>query len=193
MKLFSKLYLLVMRWSSHRHAPFYLAANSFAESVFWPIPPDVMLAPMSLANPPRAWFFALLTTLSSVLGALLGYALGYLLFEPLVWPAIEAFGYQSQFATVQAWFDQYGIWVVLIAAFTPIPYKLFTVTAGLLHMALLPFVLISLFGRGLRFFLVAGLMRWGGVRMEKQLFKYIDLLGWATVLLAAVAYVLLKH
>lgn len=192
MKLFSRLYDRVMRWSRHPHALWYLAANSFAESVFWPIPPDVMLAPMCLANPGRSWRLALLTTLTSVVGACVGYLLGYLLFEPVVLPLIHAMKYDAHLATTQAWFAQYGIWVVLLAAFSPIPYKVFTVTAGLLQMALLPFILISLFGRGLRFFLVAALMKWGGARMERKLRQFIDVIGWSCVVLALVLYFVFK-
>ncbi len=192
MKIFSRMYDMVMRWAVHRHAPWYLAANSFAESVFWPIPPDVMLAPMSLSAPARAWRLALLTTLCSVAGAIVGYWLGYLMFDPWVLPMIKQLHYEAHLATTQAWFARYGIWVVLIAAFTPIPYKVFTVTAGLLQMAFLPFVLISLFGRGLRFFLVAGLMKWGGARMERRLRKSIDILGWLCIVLAVIFYLVFK-
>jgi len=192
-KLFSKLYQVVMRWSAHRHAPFYLAANSFAEAVFWPIPPDVMLAPMSLAKPEKAWRYALWASLASALGGLAGYLLGYWLFDVAVQPMIAAFGYQSKFELIKHQFELWDFWIVFVAGFSPIPYKLFTVTAGVMHMALLPFLLASMISRSARFFLVAGLMRWGGARMERQLFKYIDLLGWATVLLAVLAYVLLKR
>lgn len=192
MKIFSRMYDMVMRWAVHRHAPWFLAANSVAESVFWPIPPDVMLAPMCLSAPRRAWRLAMLTTLCSVVGAVIGYWLGYLMFDPWVMPVIQKMHYEAHLATTQAWFSSYGVWVVLIAAFTPIPYKVFTVSAGLLQMAFLPFVAISLFGRGLRFFLVAGLMHWGGARMESQLRKYVDILGWLCIVLAVVLYLVFK-
>lgn len=188
MKLFSHLYLRVMLWARHRHAPYYLSGTAFIESIFWPIPVDVMLAPMALAQPQKAWRYATLATLFSVLGALFGYALGYALWEPVVQPFIVAVGYQDKIVLAEQWFQQWGIWVIFIASFTPIPYKVFTVTAGLLHMALLPFIVTSLIGRGLRFFLVAGLMRWGGEKMERKLMHYIDVLGWACILLAVVAY-----
>lgn len=193
MKVFSRLYDSVMGWARHPNAPRYLAANSFAESVFWPIPPDVMLAPMSLSQPNKAWRYASITTLFSVLGAAVGYLLGYLLFEPIAMPLIEAFHYERHLVTTKAWFAEYGIWVVLIAAFTPIPYKVFTITAGLLQMAILPFILISVLGRGLRFFLVAGLMKWGGAKMEAKLRQYVDWLGWLCIVAAVLAYILLKH
>jgi membrane protein YqaA with SNARE-associated domain len=182
-----------MMWAVHRHAPVYLSLNSFAESIFWPVPVDVMLAPMALSRPERAWHYAALATFFSVLGAAFGYLLGYALWEPVVQPFISTMGYEGKMAIARQWFDEWGIWVIFIASFTPIPYKVFTVTAGLLQMAFLPFLLISLVGRGLRFFLVSGLMVWGGVKMERKLIQYIDILGWLCLAAAVVAYLLLKH
>ncbi|MCF5868361.1 YqaA family protein [Aeromonas veronii] len=188
MKLFSRLYVLVMQWARHKHAPWYLSITAFIESVFWPIPVDVMLAPMALAKPHKAWHYATLATVFSVLGALFGYALGYALWDPIVLPLVESVGYQDKIEIARNWFEQWGIWVIFIASFTPIPYKVFTVTAGLLQMALLPFIITSLIGRGMRFFLVAGLMRWGGEKMERKLMHYVDVLGWLCIGLAVVAY-----
>lgn len=192
MKIFSRLYQQVMIWSLHRHAPIYLSLNSFVESIFWPIPVDVMLAPMTLAKPQRAWYYAGLATFFSVLGAAFGYLLGYALWDPIVAPFITSMGYEGKIELAQAWFAEWGIWVIFIASFTPIPYKVFTVTAGMLSMAFLPFILVSLVGRGLRFFLVAGLMKWGGPTMEAKLIRYIDILGWLCVIAAVIAYLLLR-
>ena len=193
MKIFSRLYQQVMIWAMHRHAPVYLSLNSFAESIFWPVPVDVMLAPMALSKPRRAWFYAGLATVFSVLGACFGYLLGYALWDPVVQPFIATMGYESKIDIARQWFEEWGIWVIFIASFTPIPYKVFTVTAGLLHMVFLPFVLISLVGRGLRFFLVAGLMVWGGVKMEARLIRYIDIIGWLCIVAAVVAYLMLRN
>lgn len=181
MKLFSPLYRRAMVWSRHPHAPWYLGGLSFAESSFFPVPPDVMLAPMSLANPRRAWQFALLTTLTSVAGGLFGYLIGYFAIDAIL-PWLQESRYWPAYRTATDWFDRWGFWAVFVAGFSPIPYKAFTIAAGALSMALLPFTLASLVGRGLRFFLVAGLMAWGGERMESLLHRYIDRLGWATVL-----------
>ncbi|MDJ0738484.1 MAG: YqaA family protein [Gammaproteobacteria bacterium] len=181
MKLFSPLYARAMRWARHPKAPWYLGGLSFAESSFFPIPPDVMLAPMSLARPPRALWFATLTTLTSVLGGMFGYLIGMFAFE-LVAPLVEPGGrYAAPFALAQAWFDEWGFWAVFAAGFSPIPYKVFTITAGVLGMAFVPFVLASFVGRGLRFYLVALLMAWGGEAMEQKLHRWIDWLGWLTV------------
>ncbi|WPL16302.1 SNARE associated Golgi protein [Thiorhodovibrio winogradskyi] len=182
MRLFSALYARVMRWSEHRHAPWYLGALSFSESSFFPIPPDVMLAPMCLTRPQRAWWFAGLTTLTSVAGGLLGYLIGRLAFD-LVEPIVGPGGHYSEaFGQAQDWFQHWGIWAVFLAGFSPIPYKIFTITAGVVGMALIPFAIASAIGRGLRFFMVAALMVWGGAPMEAHLRRYVDLLGWLLVL-----------
>lgn len=192
MKLFSAIYDWTLKWAEHKFAPHMLALLTFAESVFFPIPPDVLLAPMVLAKPEKAWRLASLTTLSSIIGGSVGYILGYLMFEPWIQPLITEFGYQHRFDTAMNWFSEWGVWVVFIAGFSPIPYKLFTVSAGFLQMAFLPFFLASAIGRGMRFFLVAGLIQWGGNAMEKSLRKWIDVLGWGLVVLIIIAYLVFK-
>ena len=180
MKIFSPLYKRAMNWARHPHAPWYLGGLSFAESSFFPIPPDVMLAPMSLAHPHKAWGYALLTTLTSVLGGVLSYLIGMFAFD-LVEPLLHQANYYEKYLHVHAWFDQWGIWAVFIAGFSPVPYKLFTISAGVIAMAFLPFVIASAIGRGARFFLVAGLMAWGGPEMERKLHHYMDVIGWVVV------------
>lgn len=192
MKIFQPCYDMAIRWSRHRHASRYLGGLSFAESMFFPIPPDVMLAPMALSQPGRAWYFALLTTLTSVLGGIAGYVLGYFAFEAWLQPLIISAGYQPKLDQAMHWFTEYGVWVIFLAGFSPIPYKVFTISAGFLQMAFLPFVLASAVGRGARFFLVAGLMRWGGSAMEARLRQYVEVLGWLVVALAVLAYLLLR-
>jgi membrane protein YqaA with SNARE-associated domain len=191
MKLFSSMFTRVMAWSRHRHAQYYLAGLSFAESSFFPIPPDVMLAPMSLAQPPRAWRFALIATVGSVLGGVAGYFIGVFFFD-LIEPLLHQYGYAADYQRAREWFSEWGVLAVLIAGFSPIPYKVFTIAAGVLQMALLPFVLASALGRGARFFAVAGLMRLGGPRMEAMLHKYVDRIGWITVIVAVVLYFILR-
>ena len=184
MKLFSSLYARTMNWSRHPKAPLFLGVLSFAESSFFPIPPDVMLAPMCLASPKRAWWFALLTTLTSVAGGLFGYAIGYSAIDAIT-PWLQQSSYWPAYQTSVEWFGKWGFWAVVVAGFSPIPYKVFTIAAGALSMALLPFAIASFVGRGLRFFLVAGFMAWGGPRLEALLHKYVDRLGWAVVGLVA--------
>jgi membrane protein YqaA with SNARE-associated domain len=189
MGLFSSLYERTLRWSAHPHAERYLAGVSFAESSFFPIPPDVLLAPMTLAQPARWWRFALLTTVASVLGGLAGYLIGRLALEAVT-PLLEAAGYWGHFETARAWFDQYGFWAIFAAGFTPIPYKVFTIAAGAAQMPLLPFVIGSTIGRGARFLLVSALVRWGGPMIEQRLRRYVDAIGWATLALLVVGYLL---
>jgi membrane protein YqaA with SNARE-associated domain len=181
-----------MAWSRHRRAPWYLGALSFAESSFFPIPPDVMLAPMSLSQPKKAWSFALLTTVTSVAGGLFGYLIGMFLFE-LIEPMLHRMGYWQKYLHAREWFDDWGFWAIFLAGFSPIPYKVFTIAAGTISMALLPFVAASVIGRGARFFLVAALMRWGGARMEAVLQSNIDRMGWITVAVAVIAYLLIER
>ncbi|MEX0732064.1 MAG: YqaA family protein [Aquisalimonadaceae bacterium] len=190
--LFSRLYTLTLRWAAHRHAPRYLAVLSFAESSFFPIPPDVMLMPMALAQPARAMRFALLTTVASVLGGLFGYLIGYFAME-MVEPLLSGAGHMETLRQAQAWFHAYGFWVVLLAGFSPIPYKIFTIAAGGLALPILPFLLASLVGRGSRFFLVAALVAWGGPKVEPWIRRYVDRIGWASVAVLVLLYLVFVH
>ncbi|BAU49063.1 membrane protein [Sulfurifustis variabilis] len=187
MRLFSALYARAMVWARHPRAPYFLAGLSFAESSFFPIPPDVMLAPMALARPRQAWAYAAITTAASVVGGLAGYLIGWLAFG-LIEPILQRAGYWEGYLAARAWFDAWGFWAIFVAGFSPIPYKLFTIAAGVIGMPLVPFVLASTIGRGGRFFLVAGLMARGGERMEKALHRYVDRIGWATVVALVVVY-----
>ena len=186
MRIFGWLYDKAMHWSRHAHAPRYLAGLTFAESSFFPVPPDVMLAPMVLAQRERAWYLATLTTGASVLGGLFGYLIGMYLYSQVGERVVEFYDAEEALIETRSWFKDYGIWVILVAGFTPIPYKLFTITAGILSMTLVPFLVFSLVGRGARFFLVAALIFWGGERLERVIRKYIDLIGWV-VLIALVS------
>lgn len=189
MTLFSSLYGLVMQWARHKYACYWLALVSFSESSCFIIPPDVMLAPMTLANPNKAWFYASLTTFSSVAGGLLGYLIGMFAFQ-FIEPWLYSLGYIDAYELAQAWFSDYGFWAIFMAGFTPIPYKIFTLASGVIGMALIPFVIGSTIGRGMRFFLVAGLMSWGGARLEAKLRIWIDRIGWATVILLVMGYLI---
>jgi membrane protein YqaA with SNARE-associated domain len=189
--VFTRLYELAMKWSVHRHAPRYLAGMSYAESSFFPIPVDVMLAPMALAKPDKAWYFAFIATLFSVLGGITGYLVGYFAMDVLE-PWIHVVGYWERYQQIILWFEEWGIWIVFIAGFSPIPYKLFTITAGALSMAIVPFILISIVARSARFYAVSALMLWGGARMEKKIRQYMDVIGWSVVGLAVTTYVLVK-
>lgn len=185
MRLFEPLYERVLEWSRHPHAERYLGAMSFAESSFFPIPVDVMLAPMCLADRSRWLRFAAIATVFSVLGGLAGYAIGYGMFEAIE-PWLRESHYWDAYETSRQWFDEYGVWVVFVAGFSPIPYKVFTIAAGVAGLSLPGFFLASLIGRAARFFLVAGFVRLGGERFETTLKKHIERVGWATVVVTAI-------
>jgi membrane protein YqaA with SNARE-associated domain len=153
-----KLYDNVLALAQRPSAPYALAAVSFAESSFFPIPPDVMLLPMVLARPDRAWFYALICTVASVLGGLLGYAIGALLFGSVGAWLFHIYGLDSGAEAFREGFAQYGHWFILIKGVTPIPYKIVTITSGFAGYNLIWFVVLSLITRGARFFLFAGLI-----------------------------------
>jgi membrane protein YqaA with SNARE-associated domain len=185
-RLFQRLYDQVLAWSAHRRAPAILSGLSFAESSFFPVPPDVMLAPMCLARPGKAWSFATLCTLSSVAGGLLGYFIGRLAFG-LIEPWLLTSSYADVFQSAVDSFERWGWIYILVAGFTPIPYKVFTISAGVVGMPLLPFVVGSTIGRGARFFLVAGLVRLLGEKGAERLRAWVDLIGWGALLLVVLA------
>ncbi len=190
--MFKQLYDKVLNWSRHRHAEKYLAGLSFAESSFFPVPPDVMLAPMVLAEPDKAIRLALLTTIASVFGGMLGYSIGYFLFDSIA-PWLQESRYWDKYLTAESWFKEWGVWAVFVAGFSPIPYKVFTIAAGVLQMAFIPFVLASAIGRGARFFLLSILISAGGEKLESGLRKYMDWIGWAVVVLVALGIVIYQY
>ena len=180
MTLFKPWYDRVLRWSRHPHAERYLGAMSFAESSFFPIPVDVMLAPMCLADRDRWIRYATIATVFSVLGGLGGYAIGWGLFE-VIEPWLSESHYWEDFELASKWLNDYGVWVVFAMGFSPLPYKVATIAAGVAVINLPGFFIGSLVGRAARFFLVAGLVRLGGDRFESTLSKYVERIGWATV------------
>ena len=185
MKIFGPLYDRVLGWSRHRHAERYLGVLSFAESSFFPIPVDVMLAPMVLADREKAWRYATIAAVLSVIGGVAGWFIGWGMFEAIE-PWLVDSRYWDAYETATDWFDRYGIWVVFVAGFSPIPYKVFTIAAGVAALNLPVFIIASLIGRGARFFLVAGIVYAGGEEAEETLRKHVETLGWAVVVLTAV-------
>jgi len=180
MKKLHQLYNYILRLSSHTKASYYLFILSVTESSFFPIPPDVMLAPMCLAKPSKAWNFAFITTIGSVIGGVVGYLIGKFLFDNIE-PLIEKLDYMIAYQNAVHWFNEWGFWAILIAGFSPIPYKVFTIAAGTLNMAFLPFVIGSAIGRGARFYLVAFLVKLFGEKIDYMLKKYMDRIGWGTL------------
>jgi membrane protein YqaA with SNARE-associated domain len=157
-----RLYDKVIALSESRHALTTLAVASFAESSFFPIPPDVVLVPMALAQPQKARLYALVCTIASVLGGLVGYAIGALLFDTVGKWLISAYGYGEGIDAFRAAYAKWGAWIILIKGMTPIPYKIVTIASGFAGYNLLAFFVLSIITRGARFFLEAELLRYYG-------------------------------
>lgn len=185
--MFQQLYQFTIKCSAHRRAPWYLGLISFIESSFFPIPPDVMLITMGLAKPKSAWRYALIASLFSVLGGMFGYCIGYFLFD-LIQPWLVKSSWYQPYQTGMQWFADYGVWAVIVAGFTPIPYKIFTIGAGAVQMPFLPFVLASIVGRSARFFMVSTLFYFYGESIEKKLVKFIDKLAWIFLVIIGIGY-----
>lgn len=189
--MFRKLYDWVMRLAASRQAPAALAVVSFAESSFFPIPPDVMLAPMVAARPNKAFVYAGICTAASVVGGLLGYAIGVFL-EPLGELILRVFGHADGRAEFQRWFDQWGLWVILIKGATPIPYKLVTITAGFARFDLFTFVWASILTRGVRFFAVATVLKFYGPALLAEFERRMNLYGVLLLVLLVGGFAALK-
>jgi len=179
--MFQKLYRWTLSLAESQHAPWALGVIAFAESSFFPLPPDTILIPMSLAKPKRAWVYALICTGGSVAGALLGYAIGALLYETVGKWLINLYGYGARVDEIRALYAQWGWAVILLKGFTPIPFKIVTITSGLLAYSLPLFVLLSLLTRGARFFFIAVLLKRYGEPVNELLDKYF---GWFLAILA---------
>jgi len=161
------------------YALWILAAVAFAESSFFPVPPDVMLIPMSLARPARAWLYASVCTAASVLGGILGYAIGALLYDSLGHWLISFYGLGDKVEAFRAGYAEYGAWIILLKGLTPIPYKLVTITSGFANFNIWLFVVLSIIARGGRFFVVAILLNrygeWIRIRIERHLGLWVSL------------------
>lgn len=191
MNFFGAMYDKTIQWSKHRYAVYSLSFVSFIEAIFFPIPPDTMLIPMSLSRPQKAIRYALIAGLFSALGGIIGYAIGFYAYD-LIRGYIVDLGYQAKWDTAMHWFDQWGVLVVIVAGFSPIPYKVFTICAGVMQMAFFPFVIAAWLSRTARFLLVAKLVAWGGPKIEAKLRRYIEIIGWAVVALVVVAYLIYR-
>jgi membrane protein YqaA with SNARE-associated domain len=185
------LYDRVLAWSGHPRAPAILTVLSFAESSFFPIPPDVMLAPMCLAKPARAWWYAGICTLSSVAGGLFGYVVGRWAFSSIEGWLLNSI-YAGTFQSAVESFETWGFAYILLAGFTPIPYKVFTISAGVVGMPIVPFLAGSLLGRSGRFFLVAGIIRMLGDRAADKLRGWVDLAGWLVLAVVLIGFIVWK-
>jgi membrane protein YqaA with SNARE-associated domain len=173
--MFKRLYQWILSLAESRHAPFALAAVAFAESSFFPIPPDVILIPMSLATPRRAWRYAAIATVASVVGGMVGYGIGALLYDTLGQWLIHLYGYADRMAALKETYAHWGALVILVKGLTPIPYKLVTIVSGLLGYNFAIFVLLSVVTRGARFFILAGALNWFGDPLRLALERHFAL------------------
>jgi membrane protein YqaA with SNARE-associated domain len=153
-----RLYDWTMNLAAHPHAIWWLAGLTAAESIFFPIPPDVLIIPMVLAARDRAWRIVAIVTTASVFGGLVGYGIGYFFYEGVGKPIIEFYGYGAKYAVFQSWYQEYGAWIVGAGGFTPVPYKVITIASGVAQLDLPTFTIVSFLSRGARFLIVAALL-----------------------------------
>lgn len=187
-----RLYDWMMRKAADEHAPHVLAGVSFAESSFFPIPPDVMLVPMVLAKPSKAWTYATIATVASVIGGVFGYAIGYFAFEAVGEPILKFYGKAESFHSFTQMFNEYGVWIIIIKGMTPIPYKILTIAAGVAQMSLVPFMLASIVARAMRFFIVSALLYFFGEPIRDFIEKRLTLVTTAFVVLLVGGFIALK-
>ena len=188
-----RLYDWTMSFAARRNARWALAGISFAESSFFPIPPDVLLIPMVLANRRKAWEIAAICTVASVLGGVLGYAIGAFLYDTVgVW-LIDLYNLHDKVGAFRQSYAEWGIWIILLAGFTPIPYKVFTIASGLAGYDLLLFVILSVIGRGGRFFLVAGLLYFYGQPIRAFIERRLEVLTAGVAAVAVCGFVIVRY
>ena len=188
-----RLYDWTMSLAAHRHALLALAVVSFAESSVFPIPPDVLLIPMILAARERAWLIATVCTVASVVGGVAGYAIGALLFDTVGQPIVEFYGYLDRFHEFQARYDEWGAWIVAGAGFTPFPYKVITITSGVMNLDFGVFMVASALSRGARFFLVALLLWHFGSPIRSFIERYLPQLTILFFLLLFGGFIALRY
>lgn len=186
--IFSGLYNRCMSWAHHPKRERYLVGVSVFESFIFPVPTALLMIPMVIATPDKAIRLATITTLMSVFGAIIGYLMGWGAMS-VIEPWIVELGWTPQLDAARVQFEKYGVLAVAIGAFTPAPFKIFTLTAGILSMSFIPFVLVSLLGRGAHFYLIALLMAWAGPKMEPVVRRYIEWFGWSIIGIAVIALI----
>jgi len=193
MRLLRKIYDWILHWSATKHALPALAVLSFAESSFFPIPPDVLLIAMAVALPLKAFRFAAVCSVASVLGGMFGYLLGWQFMDLVGIHIVEFYHLQAQWDKIGSWYNEYDAWAVGAAGFTPLPYKVFTLAAGAFEINFPVFVLASLVSRSARFFIVAGLIYKFGAPIKVFIEKYFNILSIVFIVLLFAGFVLVKY
>jgi membrane protein YqaA with SNARE-associated domain len=191
-RMFARLYGWTMDQAAGRHAVPALSAVSFAESSFFPIPPDVMLVPMCLADRARAFYFAMVCTVSSVAGGVFGYAIGYFLFESIGRVIVDLYGLQRGFDAYQLAFAQWGLWIILIKGLTPIPYKVVTIASGVAAFDPLVFIAASIVTRGARFYVEAALLWRYGAPIRSFIERRLNILMWIFLIALVGGFVVIR-
>jgi len=194
MNLFRKLYDWTLEKSKDPKAPWFLAIISFVESSFFPIPPDIILIPMIIAKRAKAWFFAFICTISSVLGGVAGYLIGYFFYLTIGEFIIEFYSYQSEYSDFQTKYEgEIWLWFVFFAGLTPFPFKIITIASGALKINMISFVAIALVSRGLRFYLVATLLKFFGNYIKEYIDKYFNILTFVFFILLIGGFIFFKY
>ena len=188
-----KIYQWMVDSAAKKNALWILAAISFIESSFFPIPPDIMLIPMVIAAPNKAWKIAFVATLASVIGGYFGYAIGFWGYDLIAKPLLEFYGYVDKFEIFKQYYNEYGAWIVFAAGITPFPYKVITIASGAVGLNLMVFGIASVFARGLRFFIIAGLLYYFGAPIKNFIEKHFGLLSILFLILLIGGFVLLKY
>jgi membrane protein YqaA with SNARE-associated domain len=183
----------MMRMAGHKRAPEALCAVSFIESSVFPVPPDIMLIPMVLANRAKAWFYATICTIASVLGGVAGYAIGFFLFDSIGKPLLDVYGYGDKFSQISSHYNEWGAWIVFFAGVTPFPYKVITIASGTTGLNLTVFIIASILSRGLRFFVVAALLYWFGQPIREFIERRLGLLFTVFVVLLFGGFVAIRY
>ena len=185
-------YDYMLNLASRRNAMYFLFAVAFIESSFFPIPPDVMLIPMVLAAPTKAWRIAGIATIASVLGGAFGYAIGVFFFDLIARPILTFYGYMHQFDVFKDYYHEWGAWIVFGAGITPFPYKVITIASGVVHLDFAVFMLASVVARGMRFYMVAWLLKKYGEPMKDYIEKNLGMLSVLFLLLLLGGFACIK-
>lgn len=190
--LVHKTYDVMLKWSASANAMFWLFLVAFAESSFFPIPPDIMLIPMILATPNKAWKIAGVATLASLIGGYFGYAIGIFAFDMIAEPILQFYHALDKFHTFENYYHQYGAWIVFGAGITPFPYKIITIASGVVHLDLIVFTIASILARGMRFFVVAWLLKKYGEPMKYFIDKHLGKLSVLFLILLIAGFAAIK-
>jgi len=192
MKLFRSLYNWTLSKSEHKYSAWVLSVVSFAESSFFPIPPDILLIPMIISKRVKAWMYAFICTFSSVLGGVAGYAIGYFFYNSIGILIIDAYHLSNSFITFESYYNEYGVLIVLGAGFTPFPFKFITIASGVFNLNIFLFIITAIIARGLRFYLIAGLLFILGEKIKVFIDKYFNLLAILFFILLVGSVLLIK-